>query len=68
MQQTRTHKAVTWRIEAKMSYSLVEGNQTIINQFSAKCDIPDTTLIKKTKTVVHAQFPIHFVWLHHINV
>ena len=29
MQHTRTHKAVTGRVEAK-KYSLVEGNQTII--------------------------------------
>ena len=31
MEQTRTHKAVTWRVEAK-NYSLVKGNRSIEGQ------------------------------------
>ena len=37
MQHTYTQKAVIGRIEAKKSYSLVEGNQTIVVQLNIPC-------------------------------
>ena len=54
MQQTRTHKTLTRRVEAKKSYSLVEGKRNIVCVMNAMMTLKATSLpLPDPKTYVY---------------